>query len=161
VEEAGSSGKVSLSEAVGLLEAVGLSCTEVGKLRGSEGQVLISRRVLGYAIKARSWVVPSKQVLPRQSRVLCMAGVVIAGAHGSGLSVPSWQVRSSSTPCSASRSGMGSLRALQVGPVSQSKGSAMLASSQASCRWSSCNQSIAGMVSCPGLPGSPGSGRLE
>ena len=49
----------------------------------------------------------------KQSRVLCMAGGIITGAHGFGLSVLRWQV------------------------------SAMLASGQACCRWSSCNQSVA------------------
>ncbi len=96
-----------------------MSFTEVGRFLGSGGQgLLLSRRVLHYAVKAKLCVVPSKQVwvravkadarschqdmsgvvlsrkvlscASRQSRVLCMAGGVITGALGPGLSVPRW-----------------------------------------------------------------------
>ena len=70
LEEVGSSGKVSLLEAVGLLEEVGLSFTEVGSLLGSGGQGLAIRDGSGYAIKARFWVVPSRQV-PLKKVLVC------------------------------------------------------------------------------------------
>ena len=106
----------------------------------------------------QSGVILSRQVLSRQSSVLCMAGGAITGTHGSRLSVPRWQVRSSSTPCAASRSGLGSLlarqgrsglgslRALQVGSVSRSRGGTILALGQACRKRSSCSQPVVGMV---------------
>ena len=81
--------------------------------------------------------------------------------------MPYRQARSGFASCSAGRSGLGSLRALQVGLVSKSVGgrggSTMPASGRAHYRLSSGDRLVAGIrhVKLPGLSGSPISGGLE